>query len=92
MTFKKENKYLVLKWKDINQYLSNAERDGLRRIVTRISIKRQDDGKRNNSYIVVNEEEPYSSLVWELVRTEVENPGKNSNLYNGLLNELKTLR
>ncbi len=72
MEFKRENKYLVLKWDDIRKYLSLEDESCLNSVVESIDRKRSLDGKKNNSYVVVNEEEPYAEKVWDLIKEEEE--------------------
>ena len=64
---RKEEKYLVLKLDDIGKYLSPVAKDQLKHICARIGLGRTNDGKEDNHYVVVNEDEPYSEWVWSLV-------------------------
>ena len=66
--FKREIKYLVLKWDDIDKYLTRIERENLLVVCKKIEIYRSFDGKEENNYVVVNEDEPYAEQVWELIR------------------------
>ena len=70
--FKRENKYLVLKWDDINKYLDINERDWIDRVVYLLNSRRYHDGKNNNTYVVVNEDEPYAEKVWSLIEEHWE--------------------
>lgn len=63
----KEEKYLVLKLDDIEKYLSEKDRRYLTHICDEINIHRFFDGKSANHYVVVNEDEPYSEKVWDLI-------------------------
>lgn len=69
--FKRENKYLVLKWADI-EYLDYWKMEQLKSIVNWIRFRRKEEGKKENSYVVVNEDEPYAEKVWELIKAEEE--------------------
>jgi len=64
---KKENKYLVLKIKDIENFLSLKEKDQLNQICYKIENERLAQKKKTNKYIVVNEDEPYAQKVWDLI-------------------------
>jgi len=86
------DKYFVLKQEDIDKYLSKDRKTDLERIRNEIELRRIEDSKKLNTYIVVNEDEYYSSLVWELIKVEEEEPGKNNNLYNGLSNAIRTFK
>jgi len=59
VTFTRDyDKDLVLRWDDIENYLSD---DGKRRLIyltETVAISRQHDGKKVNTYVVVNEDEP----------------------------------
>ena len=66
MEFKKENKYFVLKWKDINQ-LPESLKEGLQAAAGWIHAGKKLEGFPYNSYIVVNEDEPYAEAVWKLI-------------------------
>jgi hypothetical protein len=65
--FKRETKYLVLKWEDINKYLTDEEYGTLSNYLDKISAGRVLLGKKENSYVVVNEDEPYTNIVWGLI-------------------------
>ena len=61
------NKYLVLKQADINKYLSIEQRNALEYVVRFIANQRKADGLKHNTYVVVNEDEPYAEKVWQLI-------------------------
>ena len=63
----KEEKYLVLKLADIENYLSQRHKELLNECCDEIRLARLMVGKKLNHYIVVNEEEPYAEKVWDLV-------------------------
>lgn len=63
----KEEKYLVLKLADIENYLSQRHKELLNECCDEIRLARLMVGKKSNHYIVVNEEEPYAEKVWDLV-------------------------
>lgn len=66
--FKMENKYLVLKWDDISQHLTDPEREQLDNIMDSVAIGRMGQRKKDNTYVVVNEDEPYAEQVWQLIQ------------------------
>ena len=66
--FKRENKYLVLKLDDIQKYLAPWDRVSLKEVCECVEIGRKLDGKKDNRYVVVNEDEPYAEKVWELIK------------------------
>lgn len=70
--FKRENKYLVLKWDDVRRFLHPNDGENLDRILTIIADGRQSEGKKENSYVVVNMDEPYAEQVWKLIQAQWE--------------------
>lgn len=64
---RKEEKYLVLKLEDIGKYLNETEKHHLSDICDTINVGRFLDGKASNHYVVINEDEPYSEKVWDLI-------------------------
>jgi hypothetical protein len=73
----KEEKYLVLKLADIDNYLNKEQKRNLSELCGIIKMGRMLDAKRQNHYIVINEEEPYSEKVWDLV---LERTGTNQRI------------
>ena len=72
MAFEKDySKYLVLKWEDIEKYLTQTDfMETLLALCKYIEHCRGLNGKKDNSYVVVNEDEPYAEQVWELIEEE----------------------
>ena len=69
MEFKRDyDKYLVLKWDDIRAFLSDRDCYSLDDLCKHIDKCRAVIGKTPNSYVVVNEDEPYAEQVWELIK------------------------
>jgi hypothetical protein len=77
---KKENKFFVLKQADIEEFFEQfrqgmfLNREGERlsnafnKIVKGIQDMREEDGRpRFNNYVVVNQDEPYAEMVWQLI-------------------------
>ena len=85
---KKENTHLVLKEEDINKYLTELERNILSSIYEKIIKSRIKDGKRENSYYIVNVDEPYSEKILLTIADgetmkENTNPPTLFDIYNG---------
>jgi len=74
MKFQRYTKYLVLKIEDINNLLSRRESDKLLKLSKLILQRRKELGKEQNTYVVVNENEPYAELVWRLIELGVTSP------------------
>lgn len=71
--FKRCNKYLVLKRDDLEKYLNQdpfVNFDIIGYICDAIRLGRLKDGKGENRYVVVNEDEPYAEKVWRLIEDD----------------------
>ncbi len=64
------NKYIVMKTDDVKEALSVAQEGSLYEILDIISLHRKKEGKKDNTYVVVDEDEPYSEAVWKLIEDE----------------------
>lgn len=89
MAFKRDyNKYLVLKQDDIGKYLVGSQKTELEEIRRFVRANRLAEGKKDNTYVVVNEDEPYAEIVWKLVELSQTRPEGLSTLLHNLLEEL----
>ena len=73
--FKRENKYLVLKLSDMQQYLSVEDKIALLNIALKVDEGRKEDGKQpNRKYVVISDKhaEDYEA-AWEIVKCRYEN-------------------
>lgn len=59
--------HIVIKLEEAQQLLNPRQLENLIDITRTIESKRQTLGKRVNSYIVVNEDEPYAGIVKNVV-------------------------
>lgn len=71
--FERKIKYEVLKWDDIEK-LPEPYRGQLDDVTRKIHYIRLIEGKKANSYVVVNEDEPYAETVWKLIELGETNP------------------
>lgn len=62
----KEEKYIVIKNSDID-FLSPDSQKLLFKLLEEIDCCRHDAGKKFNHYVVVNEDEEYSDIIWRLI-------------------------
>jgi len=62
-----DNKYLVLKWDDINNTLNNSETRKLAMMLKKISIARAKDDKGERDYVVVSDSLPMYEEVYQTV-------------------------
>ncbi len=67
MTFERYDKYLVVKRADIEKHLTSSEQLQLATLTVKVIEERRRAGKAENSYVVVNEDQPYAALVWGLI-------------------------
>ncbi len=67
----RENKYLVLKLTDIDEYLSGAEFLSIRNCFDKINKGRTQDAKQPLKYVVVEHDWPEYELTWELIEKRV---------------------
>jgi len=67
-SFKRYNKYEVMKLDDIEKYLSPTQKSNLGDIIHTLQKGRSEEGKVPcNSYVVVKEGLPYTEQVWKLI-------------------------
>lgn len=66
----KENTHLVLKVEDVYNYLEEPDIAILEILVSKINKGRRNDGKKENSYYVVNTDEPYARSIIDLIIRE----------------------
>lgn len=59
--------HIVVKQEDLNNYLSDKERELLYNILTKVEEGRATDGKPNNQYYICNIDEPYAEKVRQVI-------------------------
>jgi len=75
MEFERQyNKYYVLKQEDVMVLLTGEQRHSLQGVFDTIQKGREQLGKKDNTYIVVNEDEPYAWVVWKLIELSLTDP------------------
>lgn len=70
MSFKREDRYVVLKVKDIEKHLHPRELTALQTICSTIEKGRQQDGKRDLQCVVVESDWRIYDEVWDMVEFE----------------------
>lgn len=89
MTFKRYDKYEVIKIDDIEGYLTNDQKVALISIIETVQKGRTQKGKPAcNNYVVVNADEPYAEVVWKLIEIQESNPNGAKTLLENLQTEL----
>lgn len=63
-----DNKYLVLKWDDILEFLKDGKSSELEGFVEIINDGRQRAGKADNEYLVLKTTEPYAHTVAQIMK------------------------
>lgn len=71
MENKINGKFIVIKREDAEKYLNAKGQEALHGVLEVIADGRSMDDKKNNSYFVVNKDEPYTALVEKLILGEV---------------------
>lgn len=61
-------KFHVIKVDDANRYLMASDRPVFNSLLDRIAYGREEDGKGENVYIVINTDEPYASEVVDILK------------------------
>jgi len=67
------NKYLVLKQEDVEKLPADLK-EALKAVQGWIRASRLAEDRKNNTYVVVNEDEPYAEVVWKLIEISQTNP------------------
>jgi len=76
---RRENRYYVLKRKDIEQYLSSHDQLILNRIARDIQIARTCDGRNPDmDCVVVEKDWPEYEPTWEMIERRVDDNEKTS--------------
>lgn len=68
----RENRYLVIKFKDAIEALTVEQREELRRISLAIAAHRLDNGKQPLDAVVVESDWPEYEQVWEMIEARVK--------------------
>ena len=71
--FIREIRYAVIKYKDIESYLTLAEQSILRTLLTKVSVERKKEGKEILSAVVVEYDWPEYEEVWKMIEKRVTN-------------------
>ena len=69
--FQRENRFLVLKWEDIEKYLGPEHRRSIQYACAAVEERRRMDGKRKNAYVVVADDWPEYEMVWKAIEDRV---------------------
>ncbi|WP_140919058.1 hypothetical protein [Limnobaculum xujianqingii] len=76
--FERENRYLVMKRKDIYQHLSAQQRTALDEIGLLIAERRQDYGKQPLDCVVIESDWPEYETVWKMLEARMTGTKKAS--------------
>lgn len=72
MTFKRENRYLVVKREDITKYLKESQQAKLNVYLGEVAMRRIEDGKQPHGYVVVSDDWPEYETVFQMIEDRVE--------------------
>ena len=80
MTFKREDRYLVLKWDDIEKYLSAYTREWIMEAILDITFGRLKDGKDPSpKFVCVKSTYPEYEYVWKCIEERVTKKEQEQN-------------
>ena len=71
--FEREWRYLVVKWKDMNKYLTKEEYHQLSRLAVKVHEGRTEDGKRGLNCVVVEDDWTEYETVWKMIEDRMTN-------------------
>ena len=75
MEFKKwYPQYYVLEQGDVMDLLTERQRYGLQNLFDTIQRRRGRLGKKDNTYIVVDDDAPYAWVIWKLIDLSLTDP------------------
>ena len=69
--FKREERYLVLKWDDISLFLSDDDQNRVDRMCKKIAYERNLKGKRADSFVCVADDWPEYETVWAMIEARM---------------------
>lgn len=67
----REDRYCVLKWSDVDEHLSTADKDNLERMLQKVLLGRGKKGKPPLKTVVVEEDWLEYNLVWKMIENRV---------------------
>jgi len=73
MKAKKENKYLIMKIEDVENYFSQftkgtfAEEQAIIEQEPFWKVVDELEKQNKNNYIIINQDEPYAELIWQII-------------------------
>ena len=71
MSFERENRYLVLKRKDIEKSLTPTEQKILMELANKVALDRIDEGRGGLRCVVVEEDWPEYEPTWDAIESRV---------------------
>jgi len=67
-TIRFDRKYVIIKVDDVQKNLTQEEVENLRHILHHISEIRKLTGKKDNTYLVINTNEPYAGQIAQILK------------------------
>jgi len=65
-----ETKFTVINNKHAIKYLTDGEQKKLNKILRSLTLRMENDGKKDNYYYVCNSDEPYAQQILDIILTE----------------------
>ena len=76
----RENKYLVFKYEDLRACMSGEDQQFLFDLIDKVTeYRKQKEKKPVNSYLVLNDDDPLTPIVWKLLELVVDLQNKEPN-------------
>jgi len=63
-----QGKYLVIKNEDVDEFLTSDMKIRLDRMIRRVRNHRSQQDKKDNKYLVVNQDEPFISSMFRIMK------------------------
>jgi len=70
--FHREDRYLILKRKDLEKYLTEEDKIQLNFIRSKVFVGRREEGKEPMNAVVVEQDWPEFETVWSMIEKRVE--------------------
>ena len=80
MTFKREDRYLVLRWSDLHAVMTNSDRDALEDIIDNVEEYRIKKGKTPDpKFVCIKDTYPEYEYVWKCIEERVTKKEQEQN-------------
>ncbi|MEW8139386.1 MAG: hypothetical protein AB2761_20170 [Candidatus Thiodiazotropha endolucinida] len=74
----REDRYIVIKRKDVEKYIGPCDQEQLQKIIDIITYGRLEEGKRFTEYVCVGDDWPMYEQVWQMIEEWVDGAASSS--------------